>query len=381
MGLEFKFMVESQSRSCGSILSGFRGFLSTKLRNKTKASIEQLSAQNPANLSKRQRAGFTMIEMVFVIVVTGLVATAGSKAIVQILQNYALQKEFAKIEMDSASVIRQISNYLQNSVWDSIAINSGNSYTALPSVNNHTDGTIGTTNNRTTRLYFIERKEGAVEGYYKDKDGKVTVNYDSTKGANVPFFSGFVDAGLSNGNVIVSQSETDNLSQLSTRDNVAIYFPFVNVGTDSNIVSKYYQNNRKNNTAIFPIDNFGTNYSYSYIDRTTTPAQTIRVTTTRNYMELDNTPRQIGDVAMIVNQYPTIITLEDGKNATYEKGDLIVTRNIQGTQQPATIAKKVSNFHIWTESSSSLIRLRICFEAGVVKSIMDEFCKEGIVMQ
>lgn len=57
----------------GSSFRRFCGFSSVRLRNKTKASIEQSSAMNPAKASKGQRAGFTMIELIFSIVIVGLV--------------------------------------------------------------------------------------------------------------------------------------------------------------------------------------------------------------------------------------------------------------------------------------------------------------------
>ena len=70
-------------------------------------------------------------------------------------------------------------------------------------------------------------------------------------------------------------------------------------------------------------------------------------------------------------------------NVSFEKGDLVFSRREPGetAYESIKIARKVSNLHLWTESSSSLIRVRICFEAGVTKSIMEEFCKEGIIMQ
>ena len=57
----------------GSSFRRFCGFSSAKARNKTKASIECLSAMNPAKASKGQRAAFTMIELIFSIVIVGLV--------------------------------------------------------------------------------------------------------------------------------------------------------------------------------------------------------------------------------------------------------------------------------------------------------------------
>ena len=309
---------------------------------------------------KRRRTAFTMLEIVFVIVITSLVAVAGGKAIVQILTNYTLQKEFAKIELDSASAIRQISGYLQNSIWDSIAIASGNAYTAMPFISSAEHGRIGKRNN--ANLAFIERNANATRGYFNAN-------------RNLPYFSGFIDVNLSGGATIVSQSNTDNLDALKAelQANGAIYFPFVNVGTNAYVGDKYYNNTDggRNNTAIFPIKELHKNYTYI-----NTAGEA--VSTGRDSIELHSTPRQIGDVAMIVNRQPTILTIEDGSNGRYEEGDLTIT---PPQQQSILIAKKVSNLHIWTESSSSLIRIRICFEAGVTKSVMDEFCKEGIIMQ
>ncbi len=307
------------------------------------------------SLLKRQRAGFTMIELVFVIVVTGLVAVAGSKAIVQILQNYTIQKEFAKIEIDSASTIRQISNYLQNSVWDSIAFNKT---TPVSQVSNHEDGALGNNN----VLWFIEKDLYSLNGTHNNA-------------SMIPYFAGFVDLDNSqldkgaNVTTIKSQIATDDLvgaiGNGSRVNGLSIYFPFINVGTSTSVNDKYYQGDIRRNRAIFWIDN---------ADNTKK-----EFTTRSNAFQ----PRQLGDIAMLVNAYPSSIRLYKTAQGSYEKGDLVLSRREpdQNTTEETIIAKKVSNLHFWTESSSSLIRLRICFEAGVVKSIMEEFCKEGIIMQ
>ncbi|MGX3011956.1 type II secretion system protein [Helicobacter sp. 23-1044] len=310
--------------------------------------------------STTKRSAFTMLELVFVIAIVGLVSVAGGKAIVQILTNYTLQKEFARIELDSASAIRQISSYLQNSIWDSIAIQGNNNYTSMPFVNNAEQGKIGIEHG--TRLYFIEKNKNIEQGYF-----------DGNRRLNLPLFSGFVDVEksgckMNNGkiegcNIIYSQSSTDNMRSFINSDKIALYFPFVNVGTNSYVGNKYYAQKVTDNTAIFPIRGF----SYNNKDK-------------QEVMELFSVPKQIGDVAIIVNQLPSFITIENGANQNYEKGDLTITQSVQ-TTKTTLIAKRVSNLHIWTEASSSLIRIRICFEPSVVKSVMDEFCKEGIIMQ
>lgn len=335
---------------------GFMGFQARDCENRTNGSLSNRARRIPQIRARDKRAGFTMLEIVFVIVITSLVAVAGGKAIVQILTNYTLQKEFAKIELDSASAIRQISSYLQNSIWDSIAIQAGGNYTAMPFVSSSQQGKIGKEHN--TSLYFIEKNKSVTIGRFEN-------------GNNLPLFSGFIDVeksgcqlvnGVStNCNKIVSQNVNDRMTNFISGDKIALYFPFVNVGTNSYVGNKYYAQKITDNTAIFPIQGFAKQG-------------------TQEVITLFSQPKQIGDVAIIVNQQPSILTLEDGSNTNYEKGDLTITQNVQ-TQKTTLIAKKVSNLHIWTESSSSLIRIRICFEAGVTKSVMDEFCKEGIIMQ
>lgn len=312
----------------------------------------------------KPRAAFTMIELVFVIVITGLVATAGSKAIVQILQNYALQKEFAKIEMDSASAIRQISNYLQNSVWDSIVLwgkpIAGNRVVPIAEVSTHTDGKVSQNN----QLYFIEKDMDNINGVYDNN------------GNNMPYFDGFIDlklsgiqdsAGIGKDRIITQTQSTLNSYK---KDGHAIYFPFINVGSGISVSNKYYTTPSAKK-ALFKIQTVSRNND-----------GTVLVT-------FLNSPSQIGEVAVLVNENPSYITLYDAKSGNFEKGDLVISRiplgttnnNSESMREHTVIAKKVSNLYFWTESSSSLIRLRICFEAGVVKSIMEEFCKEGIIMQ
>lgn len=321
-------------------------------------SLESKTSPSLANLAKApkiQRAGFTMIEIVFVIVITGLVAVAGGNAIVQILQNYTLQKMYAKTEMDSASAIRQISNYLQNSVWDSIAFGGTIPISEVSTAN---DGKLNVSNNK-QKLSFIEKDLESQNGA-SDNNGNM-----------IPYFAGFIDLNKSNAKVIASQTNSDDLEKaFRNRTGIALYFPFINVGTSTSVQEKYHQNNQ-NNKALFTVNSASNNHTVG-----------------KKAFILNNEPQQIGDIAMLVNAYQSYLQLAD-KNDTringevFEKGDLVFFRREPGNNawKPIKIARKVSNLHFWTESSSSLIRVRICFEAGVVKSVMEEFCKEGIIMQ
>ena len=276
------------------------------------------------------RKAFTMLEMVFVIVITGLVAIAGSMAIVQIMQNYAIQKEYAKMELDGTSAILQISKYLQDSVWDSIAIRNGNSYTDISSINTHNVGQI----KDGTELVFISKNMDALNGYFGTYQGS---------GSNLPFFSGFIDLSNSSGMTLTTAFSQDKLLSLKNLvGKIGVYFPFVN--KDGKVDDKYYSSN-SNSGALFRINS---------INSDTT-------------MTLGSSPSKIGDIAIIVNTTPVSL-----KN---NNGDLILN---DGTDQ--TLAQGVSNFYIWSEAQSGLLRVRLCF-TNKTMDFMPEFCKEGVIMQ
>lgn len=305
--------------------------------------MEIINKQSKSN--KTMRSSFTMLELVFVIIIVGLVAVAGSMAIVQILQNYALQKEYAKLELDSAATIRQLSKYLQNSVWDSISINNGNNYTSIYNVNKPEDGAI----NGNNKLIFIEKNMDAING-----------RYIAANNANIPYFSGFINLDASGvvpingkvqaGNIITAALSTDtDLAQVAANSNISLNFPFVNNGNSSQY-DKYFTDTN-NRTAIFKINNIN-----------------------GQVLTLQNTPAYIGDIGVIVNTNPTTLSKDANNN-------LIISRTPLNTTNNIVIAQNVSNLYVWTESAAGLIRVRICFSNKVIKSVMNEFCKEGVIMQ
>lgn len=277
------------------------------------------------------RKSFTMIEMVFVIVITGLVAVSGSMAITQIMQNYAIQKTYAQLELDSASSIRQISKYLQNAIWDSIALGPPNTtnYKAISQINKYTDGAI----NNNQEVVFFEKNNDVLNGYYGTYQGS---------NANIPYFSGFIDLANSQGQVIKTAFLADKLNNANIVGNY-LYFPFVNQG--GSVVDKFYVNTNKK--ALFQIQSVQSD----------------------NQMTLSWKPSKIGDIAVIVNRSQTTIQKDANNN-------LILVQNGKST----TLAQNVSNFYIWSETQAGVLRIRLCLTNSTM-DFMREFCKEGVVMQ
>ncbi|NLU34035.1 MAG: type II secretion system protein [Wolinella succinogenes] len=109
------------------------------------------------------RRSFTLIEAVFVIVILGIVGVAGSQAILRVYENYALQRAFNRLELESRRVVEQVARHLEYAIWDTITLDSA---TTLPS----------------WRAKTME----AIWGTYVE---------DETSGrrVNEPLFSGYVD--------------------------------------------------------------------------------------------------------------------------------------------------------------------------------------------
>lgn len=271
------------------------------------------------------RKSFTMLELVIVIVITGMIGLAGSKAIIEIMQNYAIQQKYNKLEVDSASAIRQLSKYLQDSIWDSIAIKNGNKYTSIFAINQANLGNI----NETTNLVFIEKNQDVINGYFNQN-------------RNVPIFSGFIDIANSKNTTLTTLSDTDQLTNLGNNNNLAIYFPYVNTG--DNVTNKFYAAQDKR-TALFKITSI----------------------TNPKTMVLSKAPPKIGDIAVITNNLPSTIAKDANGNVYINN-----KKNI--------ILQTVSSINIWTEATTGILRIKICFDNKTM-DFMPEFCKEGIIIK
>lgn len=118
------------------------------------------------------RRSFTLIEAVFVIVILGIVGVAGSQAILRVYENYALQRAFNRLELESRRVVEQVARHLEYAIWDKIELDPT---TTLPS----------------WRAKTMEAIWGTYDG-------------NETSGVNKPLFSGYVDLKNSSGTTITT---------------------------------------------------------------------------------------------------------------------------------------------------------------------------------
>jgi len=191
------------------------------------------------------RKGFTFLEMIFVIVIVGILAKFGTNLLFTAYEASISSKINNDLQSDSSITLRQISNRLQYRIKDSvvarvagggpIALTSagGNAFTVLEWVGYDIDGLLGTNRagvlgepafNRPTWSGFIDVEDGA---------GVLAVGaIDSAPLTAAPFAylsSPGTDTGLANG-VITSLSVNG-----STFGTSAIFF----TGANSNVLTDY----------------------------------------------------------------------------------------------------------------------------------------------
>ena len=161
--------------------------------------------------SKLQNA-FTMVELIFVIVILGVAASIGSKIIVQVYESYIIERAVHNASIKTELAINQIANRLAYRIDQSMLarVPGLTAYTKGITVYPIKEIPVGTANTVTLGLEWI--------GY--DNDG--------FSASNPPAWSGFVDLNASSYNTIVSTgsslgSESTILTNLGG-GTPAIYF-------------------------------------------------------------------------------------------------------------------------------------------------------------
>ena len=187
------------------------------------------------------KRGFTFIEMIFVIVVMGILASFGAEIFRNVYLNYMLSSTNNRLQEDTENAIQQIANRLQYRIKNSvIASNAAGGFVALPSATNQT---------------VLEWVGYDIDGWLGDA-------------ATSPTWSGFIDVDINaipNVNVLASPASDfqaggridtviQNLSSSSIA-NAAIFF----TGANSNIATQYgwgvVAQNEQSTTAAHRIGN------------------------------------------------------------------------------------------------------------------------------
>ena len=303
----------------------------------------------------KSKSGFTLIELIFTIVLLAIIGGIISMTIGSVYYNYAQQKELSKLEINSNLVLTEIRNLLKRSIPNSImkysganTTNSAN-YTPLLNINN------GDLTNPNERMIWLDIDKESLYG-----------------NGSQAYYNQWFDLKSSTGNKMVSVN-SDFTKIIPTETNTllltggaqaepAVYYVYGN--QEGTPFEKFYNSTQ---TALFPID--------------TTAA------INQNDFQLTKIPKEIGEIYYITD---TGYTLNINN-----KNQLLLTHNFQpwtvdavsGNQETFTngtsevLMENVKSFEYWVEYNT--LRIRMCINSNIPisvdaagKNIYSELCKE-----
>lgn len=150
------------------------------------------------------RKGFTLIELIFVIVIFGILSKFGADILYKIYENYVYSNTFNRLENQSEAAVKQIANRLQYRIKDS---------------------TISRTDVTSTDIIPI----GDTTATTRNVLEWISVDIDGWRGisSTAPEWSGFIDLAASSATSLISQATS------TSSDDMAIFFIGSNVDLNS----------------------------------------------------------------------------------------------------------------------------------------------------
>lgn len=152
------------------------------------------------------RKGFTLLELVFVIVIFGIMSKFGADILYKIYENYVFSNTSNRLLNQSESAVKQIANRLQYRIKDSTVARVGTTGAVI---------TIGDTSNASGDLM---ENATVLEWIGTDIDG-----WRGTLGNTNPDWSGFIDLAVSSGTLLNSPGTA------TSAEDMAIFFIGSNV--------------------------------------------------------------------------------------------------------------------------------------------------------
>lgn len=164
----------------------------------------------------KTRSAFTMLELVFVIVIMGILGKFGVEFMFQAYNSFIFSKVNNNLQANSASSLELITSRLQYRIKDSVIARDATTFDSISDIN-------------TSKNYNV------LEWISTDTDGY--------RANTTPYWSGIIDLNHANADkdtLISPQTDTSNVSNLikilsndatKTIDNAAIYF----IGSNSDI--------------------------------------------------------------------------------------------------------------------------------------------------
>jgi len=307
----------------------------------------------------QKRLAFTMIELIFVIVIMGIVGKFGFEFLAQAYSTYIHQQVNHTLQTNGAMAVEQIAKRLEYRIKDSVIARETKITDAIPIAQIDT-----------TKTYTV------LEWLAIDNEG--------FRGITKPYWSGILDLNKSNATTLYSpDTNTSKINTLiqtlsnnhSNISNAALYFigSNVNVRKDFGWAGTEHNQTRINQqlAAIHPITavTTGVESEKKFISSTGVDFTGIDL---YEYYQLTWTA-----YAIVMEDY----------NASSQKGNLVLYwdyqpwegEKIANATHSATLMENISTFQF--TSIGSIIKIQVCTNSDLLKDEGEEYslCKEKTI--
>ena len=307
-------------------------------------------------LEKMSKA-FTMIELIFVIVIMGIIGKFGVEFLAQAYSTFINSKVNHELQTNSSSALNFIANRLQYRIKDSvIARDTNNSFQGLSS-------------NTNLNAPILEWVGADIDGF---------------RGESNPYWSGIVDLSTDESNSTSLRSPDTNTSAItnlidalsnhdSSINDAALYF----IGSNSDVRTGYGWdgNALDQNQTMHPI-NAGTDLDEFIPKAGTGTFSNIEVS---EYYKLAWTAYAVGIVDYNTTGNKNVGTLTLWYDYQPWNGDTYLTKADGSDTKSAVIMENVSTFQFM--AIGSLIKVQVCSNSDLLKDEGKEYsvCKEKTI--
>ena len=329
------------------------------------------------------RRGFTLIEMIFVIILLGIVGAISSEIVFNIYRNYATQRAVLDLDMKAKAALEQIQAYLERSIQPSVAVfdNGAGTYNAIREVQRGNEGNL--TANVNNALVWIGKDIESLQGTW---DG--TMNYPAVSGIANLDQSLLVGANRADINITFSDiMQVDALQNAITglliedpieSDNYRSALYFVHADSNGTVEERFWwQPGNSFPYSLLPVQDLS--------DDVGTVAGQINPADAN--ISLARQPEEFGELfyltysAYAVTRGPTIDNQFD-LNLTWNfRPWNRETFQANGTSN--LLVENITTFEVWSESVGGIIRIRICLSDDYIRNTLGdtqfEYCKETAV--
>ena len=281
--------------------------------------------KNGFNLIRQYRTGFSMIELIFVIVILGIVSSIGSEVIAKVYENYIVQRAEHRASVKTQLVINQIVNRLRYAVPGTIVRRVTIGGAAEPVSNNTSGGDYAV-------LQWVARDGDSFEAITSDSDRN-------------PGWSGFCDI--------------DN----STKTTIST--PGSNLGLANTIIGNLSNGTKGINDALvyFAWDNLNDSHPIS-----SASGETITLT--------DNNASHIVERYYLAwTSYALVI--EGNDLYLYYNFSPAYATAIASNPTKSLLLKNVTNFKFTGQGQTT--RLKVCIDQNISETMTIPSCKEKAV--